>query len=326
MPQPHPCRTHTGSGPLPARTTGFRRLRAALVAGGMVALSGCNHQDAVDSTFDWVDKIRGGVIATQRPPAPGLYDPYPHVGLTRTDPPDVTSPQARALLTQRLLRDRNLTYRTVAANGSLIPDIPPPPGGTAPKAELPAGASGAVLDAAEAPPRPQQTQSSRPQPDTPSTAASPDGEIALPTVRDDKGATDPQVLPAIPAAPPPPPQIAGVATPADTPTASTRTPNYDLSDVKGTAFHFLPDSDQLSSGQNTVLAQLVDKTPKGPFYIRGFGNATALDAITQTDAVRLGLLRASRLAQLLIARGVPATALHVRGDAFGTGARVSTTP
>jgi outer membrane protein OmpA-like peptidoglycan-associated protein len=46
----------------------------------------------------------------------------------------------------------------------------------------------------------------------------------------------------------------------------------------------------------------------------------------QADAVRLGLLRAQRLAVELTGRGIPASAITVRGDAFGTGAKVVTPP
>jgi outer membrane protein OmpA-like peptidoglycan-associated protein len=110
------------------------------------------------------------------------------------------------------------------------------------------------------------------------------------------------------------------------PATNTPLPAYDLNDVPGTGFHFLPQSDELSPGQDDELDKLLRKTPRGPFFIRGFGNAASMSAQDQSDAVRLGLLRATRLARILQARGVPASALHVRGDAFGTGAKVANTP
>lgn len=134
------------------------------------------------------------------------------------------------------------------------------------------------------------------------------------------------VIPAIPDAPPPAPDVAGTPTPPDIPAANTPLPAYDLNDVPGTGFHFLPQSDELSPGQDDELDKLLRKTPRGPFFIRGFGNAASMSAQDQSDAVRLGLLRATRLARILQARGVPASALHVRGDAFGTGAKVANTP
>ncbi|MFT9089108.1 MAG: hypothetical protein ABF436_11000, partial [Acetobacter okinawensis] len=118
-------RTHT---PRHARFAQAARMVALMACGS--AITGCEHRDAVDATLEWTRNLRGGVIATQRPPPPGQYDPYPIVGLTPTQAPDVPSPQARALLSEQLARERNLAYRTEAANGTMIPDIPPPPGPT----------------------------------------------------------------------------------------------------------------------------------------------------------------------------------------------------
>ncbi|MBQ5546942.1 MAG: hypothetical protein H7707_05625, partial [Acetobacter sp.] len=79
-------------------------------------------------------------------------------------------------------------------------------------------------------------------------------------------------------------------------------------------------------GQDTLLDGLVKKTPHGPFYIRGFGHTSSLDVQQQAGAVKLGVLRALCLARDLIARGVPPDKIHIRGDAFGTGARVAIKP
>ena len=114
--------------------------------------------------------------------------------------------------------------------------------------------------------------------------------------------------------------------PTDANIPDAKRPNYDLTDIRGTAFHFLPQSDQLSSGQEQTLDKVIQKSPHGPLSIRGFGDAASMSAQDQADAVRLGLLRATRLARLLLERGVPASALHVRGDAFGTGAKIANTP
>ncbi|MBO1325432.1 hypothetical protein K2X14_11160 [Acetobacter sp. TBRC 12305] len=356
-------------------------LAAALLLGG------CHHQDAVDSTFDWIHHMRGGAIAEQRPPPPGRYDPYPLVGLTPTTPPALPSAQARTLLTQQLIRNRTLTYRTVSANGTLYPDIPPPPNaaatgaaagkpqpaGTAQKGEngqpapatLPPGVNGAIMDAAEAPPPPpvvagtsaaspaqagsSQAGSSQggtqqggagqaelPMPavthagtgNTKGSATQDEAEVAMPEVRQkaDQGNAPPVAIPQIPDAPPEPPAFPGYDVPSDAGLADSMQPNYDLTNVRGTPFHFVPQSDLLSAGQDGTFTKLLSSTPHGPFYIRGFGDTASQDVQDQADAVRLGLLRATRIAQGLVSRGVPASAIHVRGDAFGTGAMVSTTP
>lgn len=320
----------------PARFVQAASMAALLASGG--AITGCQHRDAVDTTLDWVRGMRGGKIAEQRPPPPGRYDPYPKVGLTPTDAPDVPSPEARALLSEQLTRERNLTYRTVAANGSMIPDIPPPPGQTGPRKTgskngqptLPEGVNGAIMDAADTPPQPATATQRLMQPSLPSGTtqpAAPDqAEIALPEVHEKAAIPElrPDQIPQIPQAPPTAPAFPGFDVPTDAHLPDAIRPNYDLTDVKGTAFHFMPQSDQLSGGQDEALNKIVRKWPNGPLSIRGFGDAASLSAQDQSDAVRLGLLRARRLATELAQRGIPASAITVRGDAFGTGAKVVT--
>lgn len=361
-----------------------------MVTTGLLVLGGCRHQDAVDSTLEWTQKMRGGVIATQRPPPPGRYDPYPHVGLTPTKAPDLPSPQARAMLTEQLIRDRNLTYRTVAANGTLTPVIPPQPNAAAaPKPDagktaasspaqnagsaaknaatngapgkpgdaaatpgqdapsLPPGMSGAIMDAAESSPTQdaQKTAAATQQNAKAATDAAAKAakakkkadqagqdadmpELSMPEVSNNaqKPSTPPAAIPQIPAGPPAPPEFPGFDVPSDANLRDAPRPNYDLNEPKGTALHFMPQSDQLSSGQNDTLAKLVQKTPHGPFYVRGFGNSASLSAQDQADAVQLGLLRAERVSKELIKRGVPSDTIHIRGDAFGTGVRVANSP
>ncbi|WP_244176977.1 OmpA family protein [Acetobacter pomorum] len=331
-----------------------------LMVSGVLLLGGCSpHKDAIDGTLSWMQHMRGGVIASQRPPPPGIYDPYPHVGLTPTQAPEMPSPQDRQLVTQELIRERNLAYRTVAANGSLIPDIPPPPSAAAqppakgaasatqPKgntqdgtqqASLPEGVSGAIMDAADSSPAPNTSSTAAQTGKAPSQSSHADKkqnmtaeaepEVGLPEVRPKAAQTEipDSAIPQIPDGPPSAPSFPGFDVPSDAHLPDTIKPNYDLVDVKGTSFHFVPQSDMLSSGQENTLSKLKADHPNGPFFIRGFGNALSLSAQDQSDAVKLGLLRAQRLATELVNLGVPSTAIHVRGDAFGTGAKVATSP
>lgn len=329
--------------PRPARFMQAASMAALLAAGG--ALAGCQHRDAVDTTLDWVRGMRGGAIAEQRPPPPGRYDPYPHVGLTPTDTPDVPSPQARELLSEQLTRERNLTYRTVAANGTMLPNIPPPPnasgktGAKTTQPTLPEGVSGAIMDAADSPPRPVRAPLRNAVTSTlpglpagigaqTSTPAPEEAEVAMPEVhkKADIPELRPDQIPQIPLSPPTAPTLPGFDVPTDAHLPDAARPNYDLTDVKGTAFHFMPQSDQLSTGQEANLDKIVQKWPNGPLTIRGFGDAASMSAQDQTDAVRLGLLRAQRLAGELTRLGIPPGAITVRGDAFGTGAKVVTPP
>lgn len=332
-------------------TTASTWRAGALLAGCLVVLGGCQpHRDFVDTTLEWTDHMRGGAIAAQRPPPPGQYDPYPHVGLTPTTAPEMPSPNARSMLTTRLLHDRNLTYRTVAANGSLTPVIPPAPNAapastpkTAPPAPaqaanapatLPEGATGAIMDAAEAPPSPTTVPQKPVTPpskskDKAAQAQQPEeAELAMPEISQKvlKPLVPESTLPPVPDAPPNPPEFPGFDTPSDAHLVTPPTPNYDLSTPQGTALHFLPQSDALSSGQDSTLAKIMAQTPNGPFYIRGFGSAASLSPQDQAQAVQLGLLRAQRVAKALIELHAPASAIHIRGDAYGSGAYVARSP
>lgn len=310
-------------------------VRYAGIAGCTCMLGGCYHQGVIDNTVEWIHKMQGGAIAIQRPPPPGQYESYPVMGPFPTQPRGLLSPQARTLLTQKLLRDHALTDRTIAVSSSLTPNIPPLPGTPTSQTPVFTGAEKGGKDSAKTMPIKSSIKTPvktlpRVNNSSVSTAQekSNDGsKIHLPVVRDAKeGPLFAQHPPKIPQAPPPLPQIAGVALPLETETEHFQSTNYDLSAIPGTFFHFLPDSDQLSQGQDGLLNRLVHKTPHGPFYIRGFGHALSLDARQQAGAVKLGVLRAIRLARALIARGVPASEIHIRGDAFGTGARVAIKP
>jgi outer membrane protein OmpA-like peptidoglycan-associated protein len=54
--------------------------------------------------------------------------------------------------------------------------------------------------------------------------------------------------------------------------------------------------------------------------ITGYGDATSSDAIAQSNAVALGLSRASALATALVAQGVPYARLRLNAEAAGRGA------
>lgn len=306
-----------------------------LFAAGGLLLNGCsnNHKDFVDNSLDWTQKMRGGIIATQRPPPPGANEPYPNVGLVPTTVPPMPSPEARALLTEQLIRDKNLTHRTEAANGTLTPDIPPPPSARLTSSKnsaapaLAEGQNGAVMDAATAPPQTEAKKILAPQSKAPA-APQQEAELAMPEVTGKAQALPvaDSDLPQIAEAPPAVPSVAGINVPSDALIPDEKTPDYDLADPTGTALHFMPGSDQLSAGQDSALIKLVGKTPQGPFYVRASGSSVSLSASDQADAVQLGLLRAQRVASQLIALHVPANAIHIRAESFGSGAHVSTTP
>ena len=137
------------------------RVRASI--GGLVllaagsGLAGCAHRDVVDTPVGWWHQLEGVEIARQRPPPPGMNDPYPHVGTTPAHAPVVASLALRRSVTDSLLRQRNLTTR-VDANNPIPPPVAVAPA-KAPPAPAPvaAGASSASLDAAEGPSKPAAT-------------------------------------------------------------------------------------------------------------------------------------------------------------------------
>ncbi|WP_291362967.1 hypothetical protein [Acetobacter sp. UBA5411] len=316
-------------------------------------LAGCQHRDLVDTTVDWYHQHEGGIIAQQRPPAPGQFDPYPRVGLTPTTPPELPSPELRQSITNNLIASRNLTMRTEAQNGTLTPVIPPPPNAAAankPAAQdaskagatqaapasastpVPSGGMGAILDAADSSPTP--TAAAPPTAPSPAPKAKPDAtpaaseaELAMPDFRGDAAVVQTSVtqpLPEIPAGPPAIPSIPGFAPPRDALALEPIQPDYDVSPKDGTLIGFLPGSDQMKPGQDGTLTKLINNRRGAPLFLHCSGETVSMSPDDQTQAVELGLLRGRTLADALIKKGVPASALHITSSAFGPAARVST--
>ncbi|WP_242011560.1 OmpA family protein [Acetobacter fallax] len=341
----------------------LRGLLSVMLPASLLILDGCHHRDAVDTTLDWYHQYQGGMIAQQRPPAPGLNGPYPKVGLTPTAAPELPSMALRQTITGNLITARNLSQRTEAQNGTLTPIIPPPPGqvaagktsgmkpgtaggqsvsGTVPanpatggnssQPKIPEGAMGAVLDAADSPPSPTPASvppaaasPSKPQNATAATNAD-DAEIAMPVFVSNKATAvtgSSQVLPEIPAGPPPAPSFPGFSVPADAGLPDRVHPDYDLSQQEGVIIHFLPGSDQLSPGQESTLSKLSGSRGTSTLYLHCSGETVSMSASDQSQAVELGLLRARTLSDALRKNGVPASSMRIISSAFGAGARVS---
>src|SRR3954454_3169716 len=110
--------------------------------GGQVALLGCclllgaceTIGEAYDSKLtleqpvDWWHQLQGGAIAEQRPPPPGVTDPYPNLGQVPPRPTP-TDPATRRALLARLATERDKTQQTAAQEPIVwpVPDIPRPP-------------------------------------------------------------------------------------------------------------------------------------------------------------------------------------------------------
>jgi hypothetical protein len=121
------------------RWAGWLRQAALLAAslGACGAISGCDtagHYDSVTAPFDqpidWWHNLQGGAIADERPPPPGVGDPYPNLG-TIPPKPTPTDAATRQALLAKLAGDRDRTDRLAVQD-----PIPAPgtPGGPPPKA------------------------------------------------------------------------------------------------------------------------------------------------------------------------------------------------
>ncbi|MFT8353110.1 MAG: hypothetical protein ABF617_00760 [Gluconobacter japonicus] len=299
----------------------------------------CQHQDAVDVPAGWWHSFEGGEIAKLRPPPPGQNLPYPHVGRTPAQNPEMPSPEARVNLTMQLEAQRNLAQRESAAQGTL-PTIPPPPPKTAPSAVNPTGTEpeeqnnltmtsvgqpadttppiNAAPGAAPGTPAPA-TPSKTPQPTTPEAELPPVVAAAIPP-------TPPGEFPQIGALPPPPPQFPGFDLPRDANLTGPLRPDIDTSTPEGTLIRFQPSTDHVVGDPSSDYQRIISQRGDQKITILGFGAAMSADAglstADQGREIALGLLRARTVAHALIQRGVPASAIVLRAEAIGNGVRV----
>lgn len=146
-------------------------------------LGGCQGKSVVGSGEDLFHGLEGGVIAQQRPPPPGVNDPYPNLGSIPKRPPapDIIAEQK---LADQLAAQRDQAELAAAANPlTIVPPTAPP----APKklaAPPDPNANRVVVDAAPAPPPPPPSapKATTPAP-TQAAAASPEsGVLSLASV------------------------------------------------------------------------------------------------------------------------------------------------
>ncbi len=287
----------------------------------LAPLSGCGHRDVVDTPVAWWHQLEGGAIAQQRPPPPGVDDPYPKIGTTPAAAPQVASVALRQATTAELIEQRNLSARLNAHD-----PLPPPvarPARAAAKPAPPAtnpGQSSAVLDAADAPPAPPVAPPVAPH----AVAPVEEAELALPTVVPPApGQADPAtpvVLPAIPAAPPPPPTLPGIAMPPPPAYVAPPRPAYALALPPGDALQFVAGSDVLAASQAGTLHAIAVRRGAGPVFVHGYGDAASDAPHDQSVALTLAAFRARAVALALEREGVPASAIRISAAAFGRGA------
>ena len=166
------------------RQAAWRVTLVALVAG----LGGCQGGGAFGAGEDLFHGLEGGAIAQQRPPPPGVNDPFPKLGTIPKRPaaPDIVEEQHIA---DQLAVQRDQAEASAAAN-PLTPR-PQPPALPKPTAPDP-NANHVVVDAAATPPPPPAATARPAAPPNPSTAAAATpAAAAIPTLAS---------VPAVPAA------------------------------------------------------------------------------------------------------------------------------
>lgn len=295
--------------------------RAACLAWAAAGLAGCGAgQDPVGTPLSWWHQLEGGAIAEQRPPPPGVDDPYPHVGTTPARPV-VPSKAARDALTASLASDRTATDRLD------VHDPLPPPAAVAGRPAKPAMAdqasagSSATLDAAGG--AASQTPSAPPPPPapvpTPEQQERGEPVLAMPPAPASVTIASGGPLPAMPAAPPPPPRFPGFDIPATE--VGRLTPDYTPEAPRDTTLAFAPGTDELLPQSRPVLRRVAASGKT--VLVRGHGDARSDTPSDQEAALRLALARAARAAEALQGLGVAPARIRIAATAFGRGGDVS---
>lgn len=320
-------------------------LRAATALAVPLFLAGCG-SSITDTPVEWWHQLEGGRIAQQRPPPPGMGDPYPSLGSVPARP-TVMDPGAQQQIENALSADR--TRAQGDAELAPIPAVPAAPASPPKLAAADADAASARLDAATAPasaaPAPAAPQSATPAapsappsqtatplkaastPSAPATTPAPAAVIAAPASRiapavSGSGA----VLPVLPTAPPPAPSLPGVPVPTlpapaapvgqGAPPAASPLPAASATTVP---IDFAPGSTILPPAATAPLRALAAARHGRPVAAHGRGEAASSDPDVQAAAMRLGVQRARAIGAALVTMGVPAAAIRLDAQAAGRG-------
>ena len=183
------------------RQAAGRLALAALGVGLVAGLGGCQGRGTIGAGETLFHGLEGGAIAQQRPPPPGVNDPFPNLGTIPKRPaaPNIVEEQR---LGDQLAAQRDQAEAAAAAN-PLTPR-PPPPALPKPAAPDP-NANHVVVDAAAAPPPSKAAAPApapSPAPSPPAAAAAIPSLASVPAV---PAAVVSGPLPSLAAAPPPGP-------------------------------------------------------------------------------------------------------------------------
>ena len=305
-------------------------LLAITVLGPALGLAGCSDGVGFDAPVGWWHQLEGGPIADQRPPPPGVNDPFPNLGQIPKRP-SPTDPMTRQNIGDALSADRTLAEREAAlvpiaaplpaTAKPALPQGTPQPAGGAPPDQSGISASLAAASAPP-PPAPRPTAAPTPSADTaPPSADTTPPEPAPPAARVQAGP-----LPALPDKPPLAPVLPGLAIPTEAPPTPMITgpapaaPPLPTTGPTVLALGFAAGSAVVPTAAIPTMRQFAGTRGRRTIVITGRGEAASSNADVQAAALTLGLERAQAIATALTATGTPPAAIRLATEAVGRGA------
>lgn len=278
---------------------------------------------SLDNPIDWWHQLQGGAIAAERPPPPGITDPYPNLARVPAKPVP-TDAVTRAGLSAQLVGQRDRA-RLLAAQD---PVVFPPPGSV----KMPAAPVAAVIPAPAAAAQPQGTppaaapatdsdtstmvlEAASATPVAPRAApvAAPANDPAAPaafsTPPRSAGPVVSGPIPPVPAAAPPLPNLSGLPTAEAAPVVLRARPS--------TQFSFPAGSAALPDAADGALRALAARRAGGPIAVTAGGDARSATPDAQGAALPLALRRTGAMAAALIAAGVPSGSIRAQALAPG---------
>ena len=306
---------------------GSRQVVGALAVAASLALCGCGagERDVFDAPIDLYHGLQGGTIASQRPPPPGVGQPYPGLGSVPGRPTPTTAADRQAIYTA-LAAERNRVIRQTQQDPLAIrpQDIPPSPSAPAP---APAPGAAPAKPAAGGPTAPQTVP--HPAPGAPAPAAATDDSApsvaVLPAANSppppprDKPRPPPAPLgplpelearaaaggpvPALPDQPPPAPALEGEAAPPGPPGSVN--------------VYFRRGSATVPLDADAALRQLASERRGQPIDVRAPGDSSGRGPDAVAASLALGLRRGEAIAAVLTEAGVPAGSVRVVAEGAG---------
>jgi outer membrane protein OmpA-like peptidoglycan-associated protein len=155
--------------------------------------------------------------------------------------------------------------------------------------------------------------------------AVPDHTAAVPTAAGPAERVANGQLPRLPTGEPPHPKIAPATPPSvpftvALPATTGATTGATAAPAGSINIDFARGAASLNDSALAEVKSLATTHGNRGIAVTGYGDATASDALGQSDAVALGLSRARALASALVAQGVPYAMLRLNAESAGRGA------